>query len=268
MSRNIVIIASVTMRGNSMVNISLQNRVALVTGASRGIGKAIAVSLARAGATVAVGYNTNRAAADETLRQCGGTCLLVKGNVDNPTHCRHIVKKVIRSLGRIDILVNNAGIFEPDSFDMPLKRWIAHWQHTLDTNFMSAVHLSYFSLQHMEKQGGGKIINIASRAAFRGETEYFAYAASKAAMVNFTRCLARTFATRNILAYAVAPGFIQTDMVKEEIKRYGDNIREQIPSGKIGMPEDVANLVLFLASDLCNYMTGSTIDINGGSYLH
>jgi len=120
----------------------------------------------------------------------------------------------------------------------------------------------------MKKQGGGKIINIASRSAFRGETEYLAYAASKAAMVNFTRCLARTLAKDNILAYAVAPGFIQTGLGMEDIERYGEEIRAQIPSGKIGLPEDVSKVVLFLASDLSNYITGSTVDVNGGSYLH
>jgi len=120
----------------------------------------------------------------------------------------------------------------------------------------------------MLRQQGGKIINVSSRSAFRGETEYLAYAASKAAMVNFTRCLARTFATRNILAYAVAPGFIETDLAAEDLERYGDEIRAQIPSGKVGLPGDVANVVLFLSSDLSNYITGSTIDVNGGSYLH
>jgi NAD(P)-dependent dehydrogenase (short-subunit alcohol dehydrogenase family) len=120
----------------------------------------------------------------------------------------------------------------------------------------------------MRHQGGGKIINIASRSAFRGETEFFAYAASKAAMVNFTRCLARSYAHENILAYAVAPGFIQTGMAQEEIERHGSEIKTQIPSGKVGNPEDVANVVLFLASNLSNYITGSTIDVNGGSYLH
>ena len=138
----------------------------------------------------------------------------------------------------------------------------------MDINLLSAVHTSYWAVPRMKEQGSGRIINIASRSAFRGETEYHAYAVSKAALVNFTRCLARTFATHNILAFAVAPGFIQTEMAADEIKKHGVEIREQIPSGRIGTPEDVANVVLFLSSDLSNYMSGSTLDVNGGSYLH
>ena len=251
-----------------MMEINLQGKVALVTGASRGIGRAIALALARAGADVALGYRSNRSAAKAVADQCGPRPLLVQGNVADPLICKEILDKVIARYGRIDILVNNAGIAEMDSVAMDFETWINHWQKTLDTNFLSAVHLSYLCLQQMVRQRGGKIINVSSRSAFRGETEYLAYAASKAAMVNFTRCLARTFATQNILAYAVAPGFIETDMATEELAHHGEEIRAQIPSGKVGLPEDVAHVVLFLASDLSNYITGSTIDVNGGSYLH
>jgi len=251
-----------------MLEINLKDKVALVTGASRGIGKAIAIALARAGAKVAIGYNINKAAAAETAKECGPQSLVVQGNVARPAECKRILETVLTSSNKIDILVNNAGIAEKDSVGMDYRAWVNHWQRTLDTNFLSAVHMSYLCLQPMLRQQGGKIINVSSRSAFRGETEYLAYAASKAAMVNFTRCLARTFATRNILAYAVAPGFIETDMAVEDLERYGEEIRAQIPSGKVGLPGDVANVVLFLASDLSNYITGSTIDVNGGSYLH
>jgi 3-oxoacyl-[acyl-carrier protein] reductase len=251
-----------------MMEIDLQGKVALVTGASRGIGRAIAAALTGAGANVAIGYRSNRSGAEAAADQCGPRSLLVQGNVADPLRCKEILGKVIARYGRIDILVNNAGIAEKDSVAMDFDTWINHWRKTLDTNFLSAVHLSYLCLQQMIRQRGGKIINVSSRSAFRGETEYLAYAASKAAMVNFTRCLARTFATRNILAYAVAPGFIETDMATEELEHRGEEIRAQIPSGKVGLPDDVAHVVLFLASDLSNYITGSTIDVNGGSYLH
>lgn len=251
-----------------MVTINLENKVALVTGASRGIGRGIAISLSKAGATVAVGYNASVGPAEGVRRECGNKAFLVHGDISNPRDCRKIIQTVMDLQGRLDILVNNAGIFERDSFAMPFDSWMDHWRRTIETNFMSAVNLTYLAIQIMRNQGGGRVINIASRAAFRGETEYFAYAASKAAMVNFTRCLGRTFARDNILSYAVAPGFIQTDMVVEELKHYGEEIRAQIPSGVIGTANDVANVVLFLASDLSNYMTGTTIDVNGGSYLH
>ncbi len=251
-----------------MTEIDLQGKVALVTGASRGIGKAIALALASAGADVAIGYRSSRSAAEATAAHCGPRSLLVPGNVADPQNCREMFNRVLSTFGKIDILVNNAGIAEKDSIAMEFDAWIRHWHTTLDTNLLSAVHLSYLCLPQMVRQGGGKIINVSSRSAFRGETEYLAYAASKAAMVNFTRCLARTFARQNILAYAVAPGFIETDMATEELEHRGDEIRAQIPSGKLGLPEDVAHVVLFLASDLSNYITGSTIDVNGGSYLH
>ena len=145
---------------------------------------------------------------------------------------------------------------------------MSQWNATLDANLMGAVNMAYFCVPHMRKQGGGKIINISSRSAFKAEKEYMAYAVSKAALVNFTRCAARALEKDNILAYAVAPGWINAGMAREGLTRHEDEIRSEFPSGRIGTPQDVANVVLFLASDLSNYLTGSTIDVNGGSYLH
>ena len=217
-------------------------------GVSRSIGQAIARSLAKANAKVAIGYHRDATGARRTAQECGKESLIVQGDVGNARDCHRLTRTVVDRFGRLDIVIN--------------------WQKTIDINLMSAVHISYWAVEQMKKQGEGKIINVASRSAFRGETEYLAYAATKAAMVNFTRCLARTLAPHNILAYAVAPGFIETGLGMEEIERRGNEIRAQIPSGKIGTPEDVANVVLFLASPLSNYITGSTIDVNGGSYLH
>lgn len=251
-----------------MTAIDLTHHVALVTGASRGIGQAIALSLAKADANVAIGYNRDATGAQRTAQECGKKSLMVQGDVRNAHECERITRTVVDRFGRLDIVINNAAISDKDSFAMPFEAWRDHWQKTIDINLMSAVHISYWAVEQMKKQGKGKIINVASRSAFRGETEYIAYAATKAAMVNFTRCLARTLAPQNILAYAVAPGFIETGLGMEEIERRGNEIRSQIPSGKIGTPEDVANVVLFLASPLSDYITGSTIDVNGGSYLH
>lgn len=248
--------------------IDLKSKVSLVTGASGGIGRVIAKSLADAGSLVAIGYHKDKAGALVVQVDCGQKALLVEADVSDPDQCRRAIDRIIREFGRIDILVNNAAIGPVDSFDMPFEAWMSQWNATLRANVMGTVNMTYLCVPHMKEHGGGKIINISSRSAFRGETEYMAYAVSKAAIVNFTRCTARALAKENILAYAVAPGFIDAGMGLDGIAKNGDEIRSQIPSGKIGTPQDVANVVLFLASDLSNYISGSTIDVNGGSYLH
>ncbi|MFN0158669.1 MAG: SDR family NAD(P)-dependent oxidoreductase [Bacteroidota bacterium] len=251
-----------------MQNIDLEGQIALVTGGSGGIGRNICTSLAKAGATVAVGFHTNMAGAQLVSSECGNNSAIFQGDLGNPEDCRKVIDSVIACYGRIDLLVNNAAISSKDGVHMNYVEWVKHWQQTLNGNLLSAVHMSYWTILQMMKQKRGKIINIASRSAFRGETEYMAYAVSKAGMVNLTRCLARTHAGDGIQVYSVAPGFIEAGMGLSGIAEHGDEIRSQIPSGKIGSPDDVANVVMFLASPLSNYMTGSTIDINGGSYLH
>jgi 3-oxoacyl-[acyl-carrier protein] reductase len=248
--------------------ISLTNKVSVVTGASGGIGRVVAKSLAAAGSLVAIAYRNHEQEARDVLSVCGGNAMIVQGDVSDPAQCRHIIEMVVNKYGRIDILVNNAAIGMVDSFEMPYEAWQTQWNATLNANLMSAVNMTFCCVPHMKNNGGGKIINISSRSAFRGETEYMAYAASKAGMINYTRCVARALAKDNIQAYAVAPGFIEAGMGLEGIAHRGDEIRAQVPSGKIGTAQDVANVVLFLASDLSDYLTGSTIDVNGGSYLH
>ena len=250
-----------------MDTIDLKNKVAIVTGASGGIGSEIARTLSSSGSIVAACYHQNEQGALATIAQCKQEAIAMQGDISNPSSCEEIIKAVVKRFDRIDILVNNAAIGPRDSFEMMYGEWQTHWKATLNANLMSAVNMTYCSVPHMRKQGGGKIINIASRSAFRAETEYMAYAVSKAAMVNFTKCTARVLAKDNILTYAVAPGFIEAGMGLEDIAKHGKEIRAQIPSGKIGSSHDVANVVLFLASDLSNYLTGSTIDVNGGSYL-
>ena len=249
-----------------MFALSYPGRVALVTGASNGIGVAIAEWLARADMSVAVHYRSDREGALATAARCPDS-IVVQGDVGDPADCARIVEETLARYGRIDVLVNNAAVAEKDSLDMPYDAWLAHWRRVLDINLMSAVNMSKCVVPAMQRQGGGRIIHVSSRSAWRGETEYVAYAAAKAAMINHTRCLARTLAPDNIVAFAVAPGFIRTPMAEGEIAAHGAEIAAQIPSGRIGDPEDVANVVLFLASDLSNYITGSTIDVNGGSYL-
>jgi 3-oxoacyl-[acyl-carrier protein] reductase len=251
-----------------MFTLSYPQRVALVTGASNGIGTAIARVLAQADMQVAVHYHRDAANAERIGQECGPQSSLVQGDVGRPEDCDRMVREVLERYGRIDVLVNNAGVAERDGFELPYEDWQRHWQRTLDVNLLGAVHLAHRVVEAMRRQGGGKIINVSSRSAFRGETEYVAYAASKAALVNYTRCLARTLAPDRILAYAIAPGFIRTAMAEPLLAEHGEEIARQIPSGIIGEPIDVAHVALFLASDLSNYITGSTIDVNGGSYLH
>lgn len=251
-----------------MFTISYPQRVALVTGASNGIGTAIARILAQADMKVAVHYNRDRAAACEIARECGAASTVVQGDIGKPEDCARIAGEVLERYGRIDVLVNNAAVAEKDHFALPYDAWRQHWQRTLDINLLGAVNLAHLVVAAMRRQGGGKIINVSSRSAFRGETEYVAYAAAKAAIVNYTRCLARSLAPDGILAYAIAPGFIRTPMAEPLLAEHGEEIAGQIPSGVVGEPIDVANVALFLASDLSNYITGSTIDVNGGSYLH
>lgn len=251
-----------------MVPIDLSDTVAVVTGGSGGIGSEIARVLAVAGSHIAVCYHLDGKGAAKTVSQCGPKAIAVQGDLSDAKTCRRVVDDALNHFGKIDFLINNAAIGLKDSLQMNHEEWTSVWSDTLGANLLSTVHMTFHCVPHMKRRGGGKIINIASRSAFRAETEYMAYAASKAAMVNFTRSIARALASDNILAYAVAPGFIEAGMGLEEIAKHGAAIRSQIPSGKIGTPLDVANAVLFLASNLSNYMTGSTLDVNGGSYLH
>jgi NAD(P)-dependent dehydrogenase (short-subunit alcohol dehydrogenase family) len=248
----------------------LRGRTALVTGASGGIGRAIAEAYAQRGMRVAVHYHASEAAARETLARLeGGGHPLVQADVADPEQVRRMVAETAETFGRLDVLVNNAGIFENTPFDTPdFAEWQAGWKRTLDTNLMGAVHATYCALPTMKAQGGGKVINVASRSAFRAETDAPAYAVSKAGMVNLTRCLARAEAKNGILSYCIAPGWVETAMARPGMEPIAAEILAQIPLGRIATVEDVAGVALFLASDAANYLTGVTIDVNGGSYLH
>jgi len=248
----------------------LRGRTALVTGASGGIGGAIAQVYAAEGIRVAVHYSRSREAAQTTFSQLPGEGhILVQADVADAGQVQEMVRQTTAAFGRLDVLVNNAGIFEETRFDMPdFDDWQTGWQRTLDTNLMSAVHATWCALPTMKAQpGGGKIINIASRSAFRAETDAPAYAVSKAGMVSLTRCLARAEAHNGILSYCIAPGWVETAMAREGMAEKEDEILSQIPLGRIASVEDVAGVALFLASDAANYLTGITIPVAGGSWL-
>lgn len=251
------------------VPIDLSGVVTLVTGASRGIGREIALRLGEAGAIVGINYRSAESAAAEVAAAIGeDRSILLAGDLSNPADVERIVTSLTGRFGRIDVLVNNAAVFALNPFDGDdYASWIEGWKRTFDINVFGAANASFLAIRLMREQGGGKIINISSRAASRGELEFADYGASKAALMNLTRSIARGCAKWNITSNCVNPGFIETDMAAEEIARRGDEIRAEVPLGRIGTPRDVADLVLFLASPLADYINGATIDVNGGSWF-
>jgi NAD(P)-dependent dehydrogenase (short-subunit alcohol dehydrogenase family) len=244
--------------------------VALVTGASRGIGRACAVALARRGLRVAVHYHRNRDAALETAALLeGGPHFVTEADLTRAEEARSLVEAVIRDCGRLDVVVNNAGIYELHALtDVSWDDWQNAWRHTLDANLLGPAHVTYWAARHMSANGGGRIIAISSRGAFRGEPEAPAYAASKAGLNAMTLSLARALAPHGVLLYVVAPGWVATDMASAHLEGpEGDAIRAQSPLGRVARPEEVAATVAFLACDDTEYMTGSIVDLYGASYL-
>ncbi len=247
-----------------------KDQTVLVTGASRGIGSACAKEFAEKGAKVAVHYNRNRSAAQTILNSlCGGPHLLVQADISIAGEVEKMMAEVIKRWGRIDVLVNNAGIFEEHP---PLKTdyeaWLDCWKRTLDTNLTGSANAAYWAARYMKKKGGGRIINVTSRGAFRGEPEAPAYGASKAGQNALSQSLAKALATHNIFVFAVAPGWVATDMARDSMAgAEAENIKRQSPLGRIARPEEVSKAVVFLASRGTDYMTGCILDVNGASYL-
>jgi 3-oxoacyl-[acyl-carrier protein] reductase len=241
----------------------LEGRVALVTGASQGIGHACALNLARHGASVALAAR-NRQKLDELAAQigaAGGKAAVFPMDVADEEQIKSGVKAAIAHFGKIDILVNNAGITR-DQLVMRMKR--ADWDAVLSTNLTSAYLAIQQVIPGMLKQRWGRIINISSVFGQMGQAGQANYAASKAGLIGLTMAIAREVASRNITSNAVAPGFIETNMtavLSEELKQ---NALKQIPLGRVGTPEDVANAVAFLASEEASYITGHVLNVNGG----
>lgn len=252
------------------MNLNLSGKAALVTGSSRGIGRAIAVELAAAGASVALHYNNNLSKAEETFALLKGTGhTLVQGNMIRPMDLVRMADQTIEKLGKIDILVNNAGIYEEvDFLRMTYDAWQQAWKRTLDTNLTGVANLSFLVANHMVEKGSGRIINISSRGAFRGEPTAFAYGASKAGLNALGQSMAKALALHNVFVFTVAPGWVDTDMAADGLKdARGDEIRTQSPLKRVARPGEIARLVAFLASEGNDYMTGCIVDINGASYL-
>lgn len=253
-----------------MKTLDFADKVVLVTGSSRGIGRAIAQQFAAHGARVAVHYNSNLAAAEETLAELpGGPHQIVQADMADAAAIRAMVAAVVEQMGTLDILVNNAGIYEEHPLaEVSYEAWQETWQRTLAANLTGPANVSYCAAQHMIAQGYGRIVNVSSRGAFRGEPTAPAYGASKAGLNALSQSLAKHLAPHNIFVGVVAPGFVETDMATDFLDgEEGDAIRNQSPLGRVARPEEVAYAVLFLASSGAEFMTGAIIDVNGASYL-
>ena len=246
------------------------NKSVLVTGGSRGIGKAVAKAFSERGAQIAIGYKSNRQAAEETLGSLiGGPHILIQADVSQPESAQNLVGSTISQFGKIDIVVNNAGISKHCPIDeIDFQEWQQSWNETIGINLIGPANITYCVVQHFIKQGGGRIVNVSSRGAFRGEPENPAYGASKAGLNAMSQSLAQKLAKHNIFIGIVAPGFVETDMAAKILASpKGDEIRNQSPFGRVARPEEVAYAVLFLASEGSEFSTGTIIDVNGASYL-
>ncbi|HWQ33560.1 MAG TPA: SDR family oxidoreductase [Blastocatellia bacterium] len=249
---------------------NFENRVVLITGASRGIGRVIAQRFAEGGARVALNYQSNQAAAEETLQSLAGDGhTLVRADIGNPDQAGELVETTVSRMGRLDILINNAGVYEFHPIDqVSYEAWQQSWQKTIGTNLLGAANVMYHAAQQMIRQGGGRIVNVSSRGAFRGEPQAPAYGASKAGLNAMSQSLAQALAPHNVFVYVVAPGFVETDMAAELLDGpQGEGIRNQSPLRRVARPDEVARTVLFLASEGIDYLTGCIVDINGASYL-
>lgn len=240
----------------------------LITGGSRGIGAAIVRALHAAGASVVFTYNREAQRASELCAALGSRVTAIQCDVAEHEALPGLVSASIERLGSIDVLINNAATFDENPFfGTDYDSWRAGWQRTFDVNLFGAANLSWLVLQHMRDRKRGKILNIVSRAAHRGELTFADYGASKAALTNLTKSIARSCAKDGIVAIAVAPGFIETDMAAADLKTRREELAAEVPMGYVGSPEEVASIVAFFASDGANYANGATIDVNGGSYV-
>ncbi|NOV27441.1 3-oxoacyl-ACP reductase FabG [Cupriavidus necator] len=245
----------------------LDNQIALVTGASRGIGRAIALELARQGATV-IGTATSEAGAASITGYLGAEGLKGKGavlNVNDAAACDALIEEIVKSHGGIGVLVNNAGITQ-DQLAMRMKD--EDWLAVIQTNLTSVFRLSRAVLRPMMKARQGRIINITSVVGSVGNPGQMNYSAAKAGVAGMTRSLAAEIGSRNVTVNCVAPGFIDTDMTKALSEEQHASLKTQIPLGRLGQPEDIANAVAFLAGPQAAYITGTTLHVNGGMYMN
>lgn len=239
----------------------------MVTGASRGIGRAIAEALMDSGARVVAHYRSERAGAEALVRGTGSIALAA--DLSDAGAAAYLVAQTVEVLGGLDLLVNNAGIALESPLDTSTDEWLRAWETTMAVNLTAAGVLSREAILHFSAHGGGRIVFIASRAAFRGDTpDYLAYAASKGGMVALSRSIARGFGQQGVKSFVVAPGFTRTEMAEDFIAKYGEAYAmKDVALDRMTEPRDIAPLVVFLASGLADHCTGTSIDVNAASYV-
>ncbi|KXZ14917.1 beta-ketoacyl-ACP reductase [Bacillus nakamurai] len=245
----------------------LNEKTAVVTGASRGIGRAIALDLAKNGANVVVNYSGNEAKANEVvdeIKSLGRNAIAVKADVSNPEEVQNMMKEAIAEFSSIDILVNNAGITK-DNLLMRMKE--NEWDDVININLKGVFNCTKAVTRQMMKQRSGRIINVSSIVGVSGNPGQANYVAAKAGVIGLTKSSAKELASRNITVNAIAPGFISTDMTDKLSKEVQDEMLKQIPLARFGDPGDVSSVVTFLASEGARYMTGQTLHIDGGMVM-
>jgi 3-oxoacyl-[acyl-carrier protein] reductase len=243
----------------------LTGKVALVTGGSRGIGRAVSMALAAHGARVAVNYASNEAAANEVVAELGDAATAVRGDVSDPATGQALVDATVQAFGRIDILVNNAGVTRDD---LILRMSEDEWDAVIDTNLKGTFSVTKAAIRPMVRQRFGRIISISSVAGIVGNAGQSNYSAAKAGMIGFTKAIAKELASRNITANVIAPGFIDTEMTAGLTDAQRQEIMRMVAVGRTGTPEDIAPAAVFLASDEAAYVTGHVMAIDGGLVMY
>jgi 3-oxoacyl-[acyl-carrier protein] reductase len=251
-----------------VIAIDLSKKTALVTGGSRGIGRAVARELARAGARVAIGYHREESAASslvEDIRNAGGEALAFAGDVSDPTGARRLVRDVVAAWGRLDIVIANAGIWDEDRAG---QGDLDVWDRTIAINLRGAYLVIDAAIPHLEKAGGA-IVLMSSTAGQRGEAEHSAYASTKGALISYTKSLAAELGPRGVRVNCLAPGWVETDLTRDALSDPARRreIEMSIPLGRVARPEDIAGPALFLVSDLARHVQGEVLNVNGGSVL-
>lgn len=251
------------------MNIDLSKKNILITGASRGIGAGIARALGKSGASVALNYHENWDKAESLALEIGNNSFSIPANLADIMAVSELFEQVIKSMGQIHVVINNAAIAIKSPVGKTDNEWIADFEKTINVNLTASALLCKKAIEHFKEIGGGIIINISSRAAHRGDTgDFMAYAASKGGLSSLTKSIAREFGKDGISAFNIAPGFVKTDMAAQFIEEYGENfLIDDIALNRMTEPADLGPLVVLLASGLAEHATGTTIDVNAGSYV-